>query len=82
MGHRVFAYVIDGAGYSRKGAIPIRDEIERQLLRFQAGVPDSSESLVLYDDGDRIKITTEDRPVRFLFVSGKPLGNRRWYARS
>jgi redox-sensitive bicupin YhaK (pirin superfamily) len=33
----------------------------------------SSETLVLFEDGDRISVSTEDEPVRFLLISGKPL---------
>jgi redox-sensitive bicupin YhaK (pirin superfamily) len=29
--------------------------------------------LVVFDDGDFVEVTTEDKPVRFLLVSGKPL---------
>ncbi len=31
------------------------------------------ETLVLYRDGDAVKITTNNQNVRFLLVSGKPL---------
>ncbi len=38
------------------------------------------ENLVLYGDGDEVIITTEDRPVRFLLVSGQPIGEPvAWY---
>ena len=30
-------------------------------------------SLVLFDDGDRIAVSTDSKLVRFLLVSGKPL---------
>jgi redox-sensitive bicupin YhaK (pirin superfamily) len=33
----------------------------------------SSENLILFDDGNEVAISTEDKPVRFLFVSGKPI---------
>jgi redox-sensitive bicupin YhaK (pirin superfamily) len=40
-----------------------------------------AETLVLYErTGDQIIVTTEDHPVRFLLVSGKPLGEPvAWY---
>jgi quercetin 2,3-dioxygenase len=39
-----------------------------------------AESIVLYGDGDDLAITTEERPVRFLLVSGKPIGEPvAWY---
>ena len=65
-GHTVFAYVIDGAGqFQPEGSQP-----------GSAGPPDEATSgtLLLYDDGDAIRVQTETRAVRFLLVSGKPLG--------
>ena len=39
-----------------------------------------AESLILYEDGDEVVITTEERPVRFLLVSGQPIGEPvAWY---
>jgi redox-sensitive bicupin YhaK (pirin superfamily) len=39
-----------------------------------------SSNLVLYSDGDMIKVTTGDKPVRFLLVSGKPINEPvAWY---
>jgi redox-sensitive bicupin YhaK (pirin superfamily) len=57
-GHKAFAYVMDGKGYFDQN----RDEV---------GGP---ESLVIFDDGDEVVISTEDGAVRALFVSGKPIG--------
>jgi redox-sensitive bicupin YhaK (pirin superfamily) len=38
------------------------------------------EHLVLFDDGDQVMVSTEDEPVRFLLVSGKPIGEPvAWY---
>ena len=33
----------------------------------------NNETLILFGDGDTITVTTEDNPVRFLLISGKPL---------
>ena len=39
-----------------------------------------AEDVVLYGDGDEVIITTEDSPVRFLLVSGRPIGEPvAWY---
>jgi hypothetical protein len=39
-----------------------------------------AETLVQYGDGDEVVVGTEDGPVRFLLVSGKPLGEPvAWY---
>ena len=35
-----------------------------------------NETLVLFEDGDHISVSTEDETVRFLFISGKPLNER------
>ena len=38
------------------------------------------ENLIIYSDGDDVVVTTVKRPVRFLLVSGKPLGEPvAWY---
>ena len=34
---------------------------------------DKSESLIIFDDGDEVLITTKDKSMRFLLVSGKPI---------
>ncbi len=56
-GHRAFAYVLGGRG------------------RFddESGEVVDSENLVLFKDGDRVRIEAKDQPLRFLLVSGKPL---------
>ena len=61
-GHKAFAYVIEGEGYY--------DE-DRDPNGFDMVGP---ESLVVFDDGDEVVISTEDGAVRALFVSGKPIG--------
>jgi quercetin 2,3-dioxygenase len=39
-----------------------------------------AENLILYGDGDAVSIITQERPVRFLLVSGKPIGEPvAWY---
>ncbi|MEB2310164.1 MAG: pirin family protein, partial [Candidatus Brocadiaceae bacterium] len=40
----------------------------------------SNETLVLFEDGDQMMVSTEDEAVRFLLVSGKPIGEPvAWY---
>ncbi|MFX1419160.1 MAG: pirin family protein [Promethearchaeota archaeon] len=56
-GYNAFAYTIDGKGYF--------DDNKEELV--------GKETLIIYRDGDQIKITTENEGVRFLLVSGKPL---------
>jgi redox-sensitive bicupin YhaK (pirin superfamily) len=56
-GHTVFAYVIDGAGTF---------EMDRNAMV-------TNETLVWFEEGDRILVSTEGSPVRFLLISGAPL---------
>ncbi len=56
-GFTAFLYVIGGYGYTGP-------ENETAL---------SNETVVLFEDGDQVRVTTEDDPVRFLFLSGKPI---------
>ena len=40
----------------------------------------TNENLVLFGDGRQIVVTTEDEPVRFLLISGRPIGEPvAWY---
>ena len=40
----------------------------------------SNETLVLFDDGDEMMVSTEGDAVRFLLISGKPIGEPvAWY---
>lgn len=39
-----------------------------------------SETLILFGDGDEVTISTEEKAVRFLLISGKPIGEPvAWY---
>jgi hypothetical protein len=57
-GHTAFAYVFEGNG------------------RFddQKAIPATGQNLILFSDGDQVAARTEQDPVRFLLVSGKPIG--------
>ncbi|MCF8068087.1 MAG: pirin family protein [Desulfobacterales bacterium] len=56
-GHNVFAYVIGGKGYFDRRKSTLAD----------------NETVILFGDGDEIAAGTENEPVRFLLVSGKPI---------
>jgi redox-sensitive bicupin YhaK (pirin superfamily) len=81
-GHTVFAYVIEGQGYFDKERNPFAHEVIGEnyfdLSRDCLCRPDT---LVLYErKGEEVVITAEDSPVRFLLVSGRPLGEPvAWY---
>jgi len=59
-GHSAFAYVFEG-----EGTFGITDERDGKTV--------SHPKLVVFDDGDSVKVHTTRHPVRFLLVSGKPL---------
>ena len=56
-GHNAFAYTIEGEGFF--------DDLKNELIQ--------KETLVIFREGDAVKISTENEKVRFLLVSGKPL---------
>ncbi|MHB1391253.1 MAG: pirin family protein [Thermoleophilia bacterium] len=57
-GHTVLAYVIDGQGFFD----------ERRTTAIGDG------ELVLFGAGDRVVVSAENEPVRFLLLSGQPIG--------
>ena len=80
-GHTVLAYVIGGKGefcheinpfsYEIEGANYFDTQIERLI---------GNESLILFDDGDAVTVSTGNEQVRFLLISGKPIGEPvAWY---
>ncbi|MHA1256531.1 MAG: pirin family protein, partial [Promethearchaeota archaeon] len=56
--HNVFAYVIEGEATFD----PTNDEIV------------GAEHLIIFREGDELLIQTKEKPVRFLLISGKPIG--------
>ena len=56
--HNVFAYVIEGEA--------LFDLIKDNLVTV--------ENLVIYGGGDQVLVRTKEKPVRFLLISGKPIG--------
>jgi len=56
-GYNIFAYAIEGKGYF--------DDNKEELI--------GSETLIIYKEGNKVKISTEEEKVRFLLISGKPL---------
>jgi quercetin 2,3-dioxygenase len=73
-GHTVFAYIIDGEAYFDKGKDSFAYEVEgANYFDFKRECLIKSESLVLYEDGNEVSVTTEEKTARFLLISGKPL---------
>ena len=73
-GHTVFAYVIEGEGYFDKGKDSYAYEVEGvNYFDFQRKCLVGSANLVIFHDGDEVLVTTKDKPLRFLLISGKPI---------
>jgi len=56
--HNVFAYVVEGEGVFD----PSKDDLVNEG------------NLVIYRNGDEVVVRTKEKPVRFLLISGKPIG--------
>jgi redox-sensitive bicupin YhaK (pirin superfamily) len=81
-GYTVFVYVIEGSAYFDEERNPYAHEvIGANYFDFKRDCRFGAETLVLYErDGEALVITTEDSPVRFLLVSGMPIGEPvAWY---
>ena len=80
-GYTVFAYVIEGEAYFEPERDPFGYEVEgRNYFDLKRDLITGPESLILFDDGDELSIVTEKNKVRFLLVSGKPIGEPiAWY---
>ena len=66
-GHAAFAYVFRGEGeFGVAGDLGYRGDLDGSLVH--------APGLVVFDDGDEVRVRAYARPVRFLLVSGAPLG--------
>lgn len=81
-GHTAFAYILSGEGYFDE----CRDAYAHETT--SAGWFDTErrcvcqpETVVLFEhEGDIVQVSTTEKPVRFLLVSGKPIGEPvAWY---
>ncbi len=79
--HTVFAYVIEGKGYFCDQMDPFTyDEEGLNYFDMQRDPFLGNGMLVLFDEGDQVMIATEEEAVRFLLVSGRPIGEPvAWY---
>jgi hypothetical protein len=81
-GHTAFAYVVEGRGYFDPHHDPFAyTEIPPQWLDVTRDCQFGPETLVLYEpQGTELAITAVEQPVRFLLVSGRPIGEPvAWY---
>jgi redox-sensitive bicupin YhaK (pirin superfamily) len=74
-GHTVLAYVIEGQALFCQQKDPFSYEIEgTNYFDMKRDPFIANEELILFDTGEQIIVSTEDQPVRFLLMSGHPLG--------
>jgi redox-sensitive bicupin YhaK (pirin superfamily) len=80
-GHTVFAYVSEGRGYFDQDRNAYAHEVVgSNYFEFKPECACGMETLVVYDDGDEVVVTATEEPVRFLLVSGRPIGEPvAWY---
>jgi hypothetical protein len=80
-GNTGFAYVIEGKGCFCKERKPFSYEVEGfNYFDMQRDPFVGNEMLVLFDDGEDVVVQTEGDAVRFLLISGKPIGEPvAWY---
>ena len=80
-GHTVFAYVIEGEGIFCQEKDPFTYEMEgANYFDMERSPMIDNTSLVVFDDGEQVTVSTEEKGVRFLLVSGKPIGEPvAWY---
>jgi len=80
-GQRAFAYVIGGEAYFD----PSRDAYDHEVIGvnyfdFKRTCICGDESIILYGDGDKVSVTSGKNGVRFLLISGRPIGEPvAWY---
>ncbi len=73
-GHTVFAYVIEGKGLFCNEKDPFAYDVEGvNYFDIQRDSFVRNGMLVLFGDGDRMTVSTQGDPVRFLLISGKPI---------
>jgi redox-sensitive bicupin YhaK (pirin superfamily) len=73
-GHTVFAYVTGGKGYFCQEKNPFTYEVEGEnYFDIKRDPFVGNGTIVLFDNGDEVMVTTENEPVQFLLISGKPI---------
>jgi len=73
-GYTVFSYVIEGRGYFSEGKKPFA--YDQEGVNYFDMSRDSllgDGDLILFQDGDQVKISTKEEPVRFLLMAGRPI---------
>jgi redox-sensitive bicupin YhaK (pirin superfamily) len=80
-GHTLFAYVIQGNAHFGQEKDPFSYEVEgTNYFDMQRNLFLGNGSLVLFEDGDQVTVTTADDSVQFLLISGQPIAEPvAWY---
>ncbi|HSB33430.1 MAG TPA: pirin family protein [Nitrospirota bacterium] len=80
-GHTVFAYVIEGKGVFCNEKNPFAyDALGENYFDMERDPYIHNGTAVLFEDGDQVTVAAQGEPVRFLLVSGKPIGEPvAWY---
>jgi quercetin 2,3-dioxygenase len=80
-GYTALAYVIAGEGYFDQERNAFSHEVVgANYFDFHRQCICGAENLILYGDGDEVTVTTQSEPVRFLLISGRPIGEPiAWY---
>jgi quercetin 2,3-dioxygenase len=80
-GHTVLAYVIRGEGRFCSQEDPFAYEMEgANYFDMDRRPMIGNTSLVAFGDGERVTVSTDSESVRFLLISGKPIGEPvAWY---
>ncbi len=74
-GHTVVAYVFEGHGCFSEGLKGWSYEVEPASYFDLGRTPVLGDhSVILYEDGAQVRVTTRDSAVRFLLMAGRPLG--------
>ncbi len=70
-----FAYVFEGSGTFRDASAPLPVKTDRVGADGESRFDEAgNRSLVLFDTGDEVSVRAGDEGMRFLLVSGRPLG--------
>ena len=80
-GHTAFAYVIEGKGYFDDDLDSFSHEVVgKNYFDLDRECICSNGTLILYDDGEKVAVSAKDSLLRFLLVSGRPIGEPiAWY---
>ncbi len=80
-GHTVFAYVIAGKGVFCNEKNPFAyDALGENYFDMERDPYIHNGTAVLFGDGDQVTVSAQGEPVRFLLISGKPIGEPvAWY---